>query len=112
MGWSIGYDEQWKRDIGYGVPAYCDHPGCNEEIDRGLGYKCESPRCGCEKFYCEKHRYGKHSHKAPPSREHPLWMKHVLTDKSWKTWRDSHPTEVAAFRAALDAAMAAERGEG
>ena len=36
MGWSIGYDDNWKRDIGYGVPAVCDHPGCNEKIDRYL----------------------------------------------------------------------------
>lgn len=21
MSWSIGYDEKWQRDIGYGVPA-------------------------------------------------------------------------------------------
>jgi len=32
MGWSIGYDGNWKRDIGYGVPAYCDFPGCWTEI--------------------------------------------------------------------------------
>ena len=37
MGWSLGYDGRWKRDIGYGVPAVCDFPGCNEEIDRGCG---------------------------------------------------------------------------
>lgn len=30
MGWSIGYDDKWFRDIGYGVPAYCDHPGYGE----------------------------------------------------------------------------------
>jgi len=40
MGWSIGFDSRWNRDIGYGVPAYCDHPKCNEEIDRGLAYVC------------------------------------------------------------------------
>ena len=40
MGWSLGYDSNWNRDIGYGVPAYCDHPYCNEEIDRGLSYVC------------------------------------------------------------------------
>ncbi len=26
MGWSIGYDKNLKRDIGYGVPATCEHP--------------------------------------------------------------------------------------
>ena len=34
MGWSIGYDNTWNRDIGYGVPATCDHLGCAAEIDR------------------------------------------------------------------------------
>lgn len=38
MGWSVGFDENWQRDIGYGVPAYCDHPQCKAEIDRGLDY--------------------------------------------------------------------------
>lgn len=28
MGWSVGYDDNWKRDIGYGVPALCDYPDC------------------------------------------------------------------------------------
>ncbi len=43
MGWSLGHDNRWGkfgRDIGYGVPAICDHPGCNAEIDRGLSYVC------------------------------------------------------------------------
>ena len=31
MGWSIGYDNNWNRDIGYGVPAFCDHPKCDKE---------------------------------------------------------------------------------
>ena len=40
MGWAVGFDNNWNRDIGYGVPAICDFPGCGEEIDRGLGYVC------------------------------------------------------------------------
>ena len=40
MGWAIGYDGRWERDIGYGVPAVCDHPDCNVRIDRGLDYVC------------------------------------------------------------------------
>jgi len=40
MGWSIGFDSSWNRDIGYGVPAYCDHPKCSKKIDRGLSYVC------------------------------------------------------------------------
>jgi len=40
MGWAVGYDNRWSRDIGYGVPAWCDEPGCSEAIDRGLAYVC------------------------------------------------------------------------
>lgn len=33
MGWSLGFDSNWNRWIGYGVPAYCDHP-CGEGIKK------------------------------------------------------------------------------
>ncbi|MEO1035247.1 MAG: hypothetical protein AAFX44_06765 [Pseudomonadota bacterium] len=60
MGWSIGWDSNWQRDIGYGVPAYCDHPECNEEIDRGLSFVCGGEpyggEHGCGLYFCEKHR--------------------------------------------------------
>ncbi|PJK00826.1 hypothetical protein CO641_02320 [Lysobacteraceae bacterium NML91-0213] len=97
MGWSIGYDPRWKRDIGYGVPAFCDQPGCDEEIDRGLGFKCDDEECGCGKFYCEAHLYDTrpHTHAAPPKREHPSWAEHVLTDESWARWRAENPEGVA-----------------
>lgn len=36
MSWEIGYDDNWKRDIGYGVPAKCDHPDCDEDIEQFL----------------------------------------------------------------------------
>ena len=68
MGWSLGWDG--SRFIGYGVIAYCDTPGCFNEIDRGLGYKCEakdvsfwdeedeemSHKEGCGGFFCSEHR--------------------------------------------------------
>ena len=59
MGWSIGWDEHWQRDIGYGVPAICDYPGCNAEIDRGLSCVCggepHGGEHGCGLYFCEKH---------------------------------------------------------
>lgn len=54
------------RPIGYGVTATCDHPGCMEQIDRGLGYACggmhgpedaHGDEC-CERYFCGKHRVG------------------------------------------------------
>lgn len=63
MGWSIGHDSRWGkhgRDIGYGVPAYCDHPGCNKVIDRGLAHVCcnQEPyggEDGCGLYFCSQH---------------------------------------------------------
>jgi hypothetical protein len=59
MGWQIGYDSNWDRDIGYGVPSICDHPDCGEEIDRGLSYVCGGEpyggQHGCGLFFCEAH---------------------------------------------------------
>jgi len=108
MSWSIGYDNRWKRDIGYGVPAYCDHPGCNVEIDRGLSFVCGGEPFGgmdgCGLYFCGLHlRLGMHSAcerckngKEPfePKPEHPDWIKHKLTDESWQKWRNENPKEV------------------
>ena len=47
--------ERWG---GYGVPAVCDHPDCNEEIDRGMSHACGSEpfsEYGCDRYFCEKH---------------------------------------------------------
>lgn len=113
MSWSIGYDEKWKRDIGYGVPATCDYPGCGKQIDRGLSYVCasEQPRGGdgCGLYFCSKHL---HYHEqlglacerccegAPPfdpTPDTPEWVHWKLTDNSWQQWREEHPEEVAAM---------------
>lgn len=44
---------------GYGVSAVCEHPDCNEEIDRGMSYACgDEPfsELGCDRYFCEKHK--------------------------------------------------------
>lgn len=104
MGWSIGWDEHWQRDIGYGVPAYCDHPKCNSVIDRGLAHVCcgQEPYGGegCGLFFCPEHqdykgrcpkcsRYDHRPYKAKP--DHPDWVKFKLTDESWQQWRTENP---------------------
>lgn len=112
MSWSIGYDSHWQRDIGYGVPAFCDHPGCDAEIDRGLAHVCGGDPYGgdrgCGLYFCGSHlsadakykqvcnrclRYRRPYKRMAP--EHPRWIDHKLTDESWKAWRDDHPVEVA-----------------
>lgn len=61
MGWAVGYDYSWHRDIGYGVPAICDHPDCKTEIDRGLSYVCgDAPyggEHGCGLYFCSSHLF-------------------------------------------------------
>ena len=123
MGWAIGYDEHWERDIGYGVPATCDVPQCEVKIDRGLGYVCggdiRGGEYGCGLYFCQAHltfRAPRGSdrviqlcprcffHKSPykhPSPDTPEWMRHKLTDESWQEWRDEHPAEVAQMTEAL-----------
>lgn len=115
MSWAVGYDDKWQRDIGYGVPAYCDHPKCVAEIDRGLGHVCGGEAYGGEKgcglFFCSSHLFGspqrcksclRYSKKDyAPKPDHPDWITHKLTDDSWQEWREKHPDEVVEMRKAV-----------
>lgn len=104
MGWSIGFDSNWNRDIGYGVPAYCDFPGCGKTIDRGLAYVCggepEGGEHGCGLYFCESHltyserkdatlcpRCYRGNRPFKPTPDHPDWIAHKATDPSWAKWR-------------------------
>jgi len=107
MGWAVGYDTRWQRDIGYGVPALCDHPGCGKEIDRGLSYVCGGEPYGgdrgCGLYFCSAHlrrhetlpqlcgrcspRLRKPFTPTPDCQE---WIKHKLTDPSWAKWREEN----------------------
>jgi hypothetical protein len=43
---------------GYGVPAICEQPECNEKIDRGISYACGGEPFsdhGCDRYFCGKH---------------------------------------------------------
>lgn len=129
MSWAIGFDPHWKRDIGYDVPATCDHPGCEEEIDRGLGYVCGGEpyggEHGCGLYFCGAHlfvgrkgcRCLRCSHglegpfEAKPDR--PLWLRWKLRDETWRLWREENPDEVKRIRATLrDAALTKTRHSG
>jgi hypothetical protein len=104
MGWSLGFDSNWNRDIGYGVTAYCDHPKCNEVIDRGLSYVCGGEpyggEDGCGLFFCAAHLSGfRGDHRVcprcaaskPPYKrpkpDHPEWIAFKMADPSWAEWR-------------------------
>lgn len=49
------------REAGYDVEDVCNWDGCDEEIDRGLGYLCgKTPggdEFGCGKYFCNEHLY-------------------------------------------------------
>ncbi len=113
MGWSIGYDEHWQRDIGYGVPATCDYPGCGAQIHRGLAYVCGGQpyggETGCGLYFCKVHapadtceRCADGPTETPfdPTPDVPEWIAHKLTDDSWAEWRAEHPDEVERLQAA------------
>lgn len=112
MGWSIGFDDSWNRDIGYGVPCLCDHPKCRREIDRGLAFVCggdvRGGEYGCGLFFCSSHLYlpggGRgqlckkcvdyRSSRYKPKRDIRVWLRHKLRHHSWKQWRKENPTQV------------------
>jgi hypothetical protein len=127
MGWSIGYDDSWKRDIGYGVPATCDHPGCGERIDRGLSYVCGGEpyggEDGCGLYFCAAHlsyrgnkpqqcsRCINYRMAFGPSPDLREWIEHKLTDESWEDWRTENPREVKCLREAVERLSAVSADE-
>ena len=116
MSWAVGYDEKWERDIGYGVPAICDHPDCNARIDRGLDYTCcdcwpYGGDRGCGLYFCGKHQYFTEKHNQlcarclrgnppyKPKPDLPEWTDHKMTCPSWEQWRSEHPNAVSEWLA-------------
>lgn len=124
MGYAV-YEDQDAQDrsvtrwAGYGVPASCDHPGCDTQINRGMGYKCETRYVedgdgngeenetpGCGLYFCGEHlNVG-----CPlthdtfiPKPDSGEWEWHLLTDPSWQEWREQNPAQAMAHRAHLEA---------
>ena len=112
MGWSIGFDSNWNRDMGYGVPAKCDHPDCDKDIDRGLAFVCGSDpfggEHGCGLYFCSDHLYfeeiddrliqlcekcSKKDYDNPfiPKPDTQEWIDWKMTDPSWEEWRKENP---------------------
>tara|TARA_Y100001963_G_C6731062_1_gene423908 strand:- start:212 stop:559 length:348 start_codon:yes stop_codon:yes gene_type:complete len=106
MSWAVGQDAN-GRDIGYGVPAVCDHPDCTKEIDRGLAYRCGEIHAddGCGLYFCNKHKLMTSEHYQSgelcercingqdpfkPSADAPEWVNHKMTHPSWAEWRKAN----------------------
>jgi hypothetical protein len=114
------------RDAGYHVPAICDHPDCNEEIDRGVSYVCgDEPgggEHGCGFYFCGEHLLirvagllgdepqlpqrcerccnGEQPFDMKP--DHLQWVGWKLQHKSWQDWRDDNPEEVSQMQQRWD----------
>lgn len=109
--WAIGYDEYWNRDIGYGVPGKCDHPECNEIIDRGIEHVCGGEPYGgdscCGLYFCKKHlkntalSSGEEPYPAcarctageapfEPTPDTDEWIHYKETSSYWAGWRTYH----------------------
>lgn len=121
MGWSIGTGQD-GRDIGYGVPALCDKPGCNEVINRGLDYCCGGywSDHGCGLYFCGSHQSYRtprgedngvnlcprcYRYRSPyePKEDVEEWQHFKLEDESWATWRSENPELVEKYRATVAA---------
>lgn len=104
MSWVVGFDSTWDRDIGYGVPATCDHPDCDAKIDRGLSYVCGGEPYGgdegCGLYFCSEHRNASslcskcavESEPFAAKPDAPEWTAHKATHESWAKWREQEHT--------------------
>jgi hypothetical protein len=102
----MGYQVYWSngRWQGYGVPAYCDHKGCGNEIDRGLGYQHPNDDDGMTPsvFVCAGHQDTPIDQiPVDYKREHPEWLSHILTDDSWMKWRSENKGIVEEYKLLL-----------
>jgi len=115
--WAIGYDENWNRDIGFDVPATCDHPDCNKTIHRGVEHVCGGEPyggdAGCGLYFCENHLEKKvlettgnevtpvcaqcSSGKTPfePTPDADEWINYKQTSHYWAGWRTYHETKAS-----------------
>jgi hypothetical protein len=127
MGWQVGFDEQWQRDIGYAVPAVCDKPECGTGIDRGIEHVCGGTPYGgvhgCGLYFCEGDLTGTIEYDGwdgarrvrvcqrcyagePPYEPTPdtaEWVRHKLTDESWEQWRQENAALAGQMQASLQA---------
>jgi hypothetical protein len=114
MGYAVY--ERNGRDCGYGIPAVCDHPACDEKIDRGLAYLCgKDPggdEFGCGLYFCSTHlalgigkgagfqceRCADDEDPFEPKPDIAEWVEWKLTDESWQQWRDENADKVSELK--------------
>ncbi|MFH8253084.1 hypothetical protein ACH3VR_22140 [Microbacterium sp. B2969] len=89
----------WSADrwAGSRVPAFCDWPTCQVEINRGRDFRCVAHGVddGCELFFCPRHLVQIAVHDlVRPKPDHARWELMILTDDTLEPWRQNHPTEL------------------
>ena len=101
----MGYSVYWMygRWQGYGVTAYCDYPGCNEIIDRGMGYTHEEAKEDNNVFCCNNHQHEPlESFEIDYDRECKEWLEWILSHESWDIWRLENPGIVEVYKKQLE----------
>lgn len=89
---SIYWNQENQRWHGEIVPAECDYASCHEDITRGIAYQCENPGCDCVYFYCSYHIGTVHdTFVIDPKGETEEWLRHIITDRSWASFRQERP---------------------
>lgn len=87
MGWANCGTDSKGRPIGYAFPATCDHPGCHNQIDRGLAYACGGMHgkgeISCEGYFCEQHRPTYIEHEGDTSQICSQCTKELLDSGEW-----------------------------
>lgn len=111
-----GVYEMNGRWQGYGVPAICDHPDCDEKIDRGMSHSCGgSPTENCGLFFCAEHLCNDVDPEAEytsdnrhnfsvcercvdpeltsfsPKLDMEFWKAWLMNHETWKSWREENP---------------------
>jgi len=99
MGYQVYFNSSNNRWQGYGVPGVCDFAGCDEDIDYGLGFACESYDCGCEAYYCYNHLGFIHNEQTIDIKHDSIeWLEHILTDPEWEEFRKEHPNRIRVYK--------------
>ena len=93
----------WSADrwAGSRVPALCDWPTCDAEINRGRAHRCvdHAGEDGCELFFCPRHLMQSAVHDLIRPKPDPgRWELMILTDDTLEPWRQEHPAEVEQAR--------------
>lgn len=93
----------WSADrwAGSRVPALCDWPTCDAEINRGRAHRCvdHGGEDGCELFFCPRHLMQSTIHDLIRPKPDPgRWELMILTDDTLEPWRQEHPAEVEQAR--------------